>query len=431
MFARLMAGAALLVAATTAIAAPKIEHWTLSNGARVYFVAAHELPMVQLRAVFDAGSAREPADREGSAMMTAAMLAEGADGLDADTIAARFENLGAEFEAGAERDSAGVSMRSLTDRKLFEPALDLFARMLAKPDFPEVALDRERARAQIALKHDDQDPGTVIEKDFYRALYGAHPYARDPGGSKTGLVRLARADLGEFHRRHYVGRNVWLVMVGDLSVSEARRVAEKAVGALPAGGALPPLPPVATRAGTTAHHRFPASQSHLRLGEPAMTWPDPDYFALHVGNYILGGGGLVSRLADEVREKRGLSYSVYSYFLPMREKGPFTLGLQTKNANRVEALALVRKVLGDFIVNGPSEAELKAAKQNLTGGFPLKLDSNGKIASQLAMIAFYGLPLDWFDRYPQGVEAVTAAQIRETFRRRLNPNRMVTVTLGG
>jgi zinc protease len=421
----------LFVLSATASATPKIEHWTLANGARVYFVAAPDLPMVQLRAVFDAGSARDPAAREGLAMLTAGMLDEGTGDLDADAVATRFDSLGAQFGASAERDTAAADLRSLTEPSLLEPALDLYARLLREPAFPQGSLERERARALIALKRDEQDPGAVIEKTFYRALYDTHPYARDPRGSDASLKRLTREDLADFHRRHYVGRNAWLVIVGALNKREAQRVAEKVVGALPAGETLPPLPPVEMRTVKPEHHPFPASQSHLRLGQPAMTRPDPDFFPLHVGNYILGGGGLVSRLSDEVREKRGLSYSVYSYFMPLREKGPFTLGLQTRNATRAEALTLVKKVLADFIANGPTEQELAAAKKHLTGGFPLRLDSNRKIADQLAVIAFYGLPLDWLDQYPQRVEAVTVEQIRDAFRRRLDPARMVTVTLGG
>jgi zinc protease len=158
---------------------------------------------------------------------------------------------------------------------------------------------------------------------------------------------------------------------------------------------------------------------------------DPDYFPLYVGNYILGGGGLVSRLSMEVREKRGLSYSVYSYFLPLRKAGPLIVGLQTKNAQRDQALKLVRQVISDFVAKGPTEQELNAAKKHITGGFPLRLDSNGKIAENLAVIAFYGLPLTYLDDFIPRIESVTAAQIRNAFRQRVHPDQMVTVVVGG
>ena len=176
---------------------------------------------------------------------------------------------------------------------------------------------------------------------------------------------------------------------------------------------------------------FPASQSHVYLGQPGVRRGDPDYFPLYVGNYILGGGGLVSRLSEEVREKNGLSYSVYSYFLPLRQPGPLTMGLQTKNTQRDKALQLMRQVLVDFIDKGPTEKELVAAKKNITGGFPLRLDSNGKIAENLAVISFYGLPLTYLDEFIPRVESVTVEQIRDAFRRRIDPQRMVTVMVGG
>lgn len=431
MFARFIAALLLLAASATAIAGPKIEHWTLANGARVYFVPARELPMVQLRAVFDGGAQRDPAARHGLAHLTGLMLREGTGTLTADDVARRFEGLGAEFSAGADREMATVSLRSLTDPALFEPAVDLFTRLLAAPSFPEPSLARERARLRVALQKDRQTPGAVIQKAFFRALYGDHPYAREPIGDEAGLDAIRREDLVAHHRRYYTGRNVLLVIVGNLSGREARQMATRVLGGLPAGEPAPPTPPVSAPAPREELIRFPATQSHIRLGQPGLARHDPDYFALFVGNYILGGGGLVSRLSVAVREQRGLSYSVYSYFYPMRERGPFVLGLQTRNDQRREALAVVHQVLAGFIADGPTEAELEAAKKHLTGSFPLRLDSSGKIADNLAVIGFYRLPLTYLDDFIPNVEKVTVAQVRDAFRRRVQPDKMVTVIVGG
>lgn len=412
-------------------AGPKIQHWTLDNSARVYFVETHELPMLQIRAVFDAGSSRDPAERPGVARLTGAMLDEGTGDLTADDIASQFEGLGAEFGAGVDRDMATVDLRSLSDSALLDPALDLFARVLAAPSFPAATLERQRAQAQVALQKDMQSPGAIAEKAFWRELYGDHPYARDPLGDEASLKSITREDLLAHHRRHYVGANAWLVIVGDASKRQARKIAERVVGQLPAGRAATPLPLVRTL--YAAHWKqvaFPATQTHIFMGQPGMRRGDPDYFPLYVGNYILGGGGLVSRLSVEVREKKGLSYSVYSYFLPLRMPGPLMIGLQTKNAQRDEALKLVRKVLSGFVANGPTEQELTAAKKHITGSFPLRLDSNGKIAENLAVIGFYGLPLTYLDDFIPRIEAVTVEQIRKAFRQRVHPDQMVTVTVG-
>lgn len=417
---------------STAEAGPKIQHWTLANGARVYFVESRELPMLQVRVVFDAGASRDPAQKPGIANLTAAMLDEGASELSADDIAGGFEGVGAEFGAGVDRDMASVNLRSLSDSTLLDPALDLFARILAGPVFPAANLERKRAQVQVALQKDAQSPGEIAEKAFYRALYGEHPYANDPLGTEPSLQAIGAEDLIEFHRRYYVGANAWVVIVGDANKRRARKIAERVIGGLPAGKAPPPLAPVRPlRAGALKQINFPATQTHINMGHPGMSRGDPDYFPLYVGNYILGGGGLVSRLSVEVREKHGLSYSVYSYFLPLRQPGPLFIGLQTKNTQRDQALKLVRQVISNFVAQGPTDQELEAAKKHITGSFPLRLDSNAKIAENLAVIGFYGLPLTYLDDFIPRVEAVTVEQIRRAFRERVRPDQMVTVTVGG
>lgn len=431
---RLLLGVALLFASFTALATPKIEHWTLQNGARVYFVAANNLPMVTLNVVFDAGSARDPQGRSGLSMLTNHLLDNGSGDLDADAIAATFEGLGAEYGSSNDRDMAGVSLRSLSDRALLDPALDLFARVLAAPSFPAASFARERQRALLGLKQAEASAGDVAAKLFFAQLYKGHPYALPPEGSEAGLKALTRDELAAFHARHYVGRNAVLALIGDIKLSEARAIAERVLGGLPAGAAAPALPRVADvvkrgRAERVLTH--PSTQTHLLIGEPGMTRNDPDFYPLYLGNFVLGGSGLISRLAQEVREKRGLSYSVYSYFLPLREPGPFLLGLQTKNSQRAEALTVVRQVLKEFTESGPTPEELAAAKKNVTGGFPLRIDSNKKIAEYLTVIGFYDLPLSYIDDFIPRIEAVTAEQIRDAFRRRVHPEHMLTVVVGG
>jgi zinc protease len=432
--ANLLLAAAMLFTAATASATPKIEHWTLKNGARVYFVEARDLPMVTLNVVFDAGAARDPQARSGLAMLTNHLLNAGTGELDADAIAATFEGLGAEFGSSNDRDMAGVSLRSLSDRALLDPALDLFARVLAAPSFPAVSFERERRRALLGLKQAKASAGDVAAKAFFAQLYKGHPYALPSDGSEAGLKELSRDDLAAFHARHYVGRNAVLALIGDINLSEAKALAERVLGGLPAGEAAPPLPKVADvvpRASAERVLAHPSTQSHILIGQAGMARNDADYFPLYLGNHVLGGSGLVSRLSQEVREKRGLSYSVYSYFMPLREPGPFLLGLQTKNSQRAEALAVVRRVVNEFVEKGPTPEELAAAKKNVTGGFPLRIDSNRKIAEYLTVIGFYNLPLTYIDDFIPRIEAVTVEQIRDAFRRRVHPERMLTVVVGG
>jgi zinc protease len=242
---------------------------------------------------------------------------------------------------------------------------------------------------------------------------------------------LTREELIAFHRRFYVAKNAVVSIVGAIPRQQAEQIAERLTTALPAGEHAPALPPVPGLEGAKVERiAFPSSQSHLYLGQPGMRRGDPDYFPLYVGNHIFGGSGLVSLLSEEVREKRGLSYSVYSYFLPMRRPGIFQLGLQTKNAQASEALKVMQETLQRFIDRGPSEEELKEAKQNITGGFPLRIASNSKIIQYLAVIGFYDLPLDYLDRFNEREEAVTIEQISDAFRRRVDPQRLVTVQVG-
>jgi zinc protease len=174
----------------------------------------------------------------------------------------------------------------------------------------------------------------------------------------------------------------------------------------------------------------PSTQTHILVGQTGIKREDVDYFPLYVGNHVLGGGGMVSRLFAEIREKRGLSYSANSYFSPMRENGPFTASLQTRTDQTKEALLVLQEQLKIFIDNGPTEAELEASKKNITGGFPLRLSSNSKIIAYIGMIGFYDLPRDYLETFNANVNAVTVDQIKDAFKRRLSPDKFVTVMVG-
>lgn len=426
----------LLVASCSAAAAPPIEHWETHNGARVYFIGAPELPIVDVQVVFDAGSARD-GDQHGVALLTGNLLTEGvktaAGELNADQIAEKFAGLGAQFGAGADRDTTTVSLRSLSDPALLQPALDTLSALLRQPTFPPAGFERERKRMLIGLQAQAQDPGTVAGKAFFKAVYGGHPYAVQPLGTEESVTQLTRDDVIAHHARYFVARNAVVAIVGNLERKQAEAIAETVVGGLPEGARPTPLPKVDAPAqdARTLTLTHPSAQTHVLMGQPGIAREDPDYFPLVVGNHILGGSGLVSRLSDEVREKRGLSYSAYSYFQPLRVKGPYTLGLQTRNEQADEALKVLRDTLQTFIETGPTPQELDDAKKNITGGFALRIDSNAKLNGYLALIGFYDLPLDYLDTYTQRVEQVTLEQIQDAYTRRIKPAQMVTVVVGG
>lgn len=411
-------------------ATPKIQHWVTSNGARVYFVPAPELPMIDLQVVFDAGAAKD-GDMPGLALLTNGMLAEGAAKLNSDQIAEKFASLGARFGNSAHRDMAEVSVRSLTDKAKLDAALDLFAKILSHPDFPAKVLERERKRLLISLEQRKQSPDQLGDLAFYKALYPDHPYATDPSGEVDSVKAIQVRDLISFYDQYYVAKNAIVAIVGAVDRAAAEKIAEQVVGKLKPGEAAALVPKVADISkAKTEHIDYPSAQTHVIVGQPGMKRGDKDYFSLYVGNHILGGSGLVSRLAEEVREKRGLSYSTYSYLYPMRSRGPYIFGLQTRNESAEEALKVLRQEIEKFVETGPSKEELIAAKKNITGGFPLRIASNKNIIAYIAMIGFYNLPLDYLDKFTSNVEAVTVASIKDAFKRRVNPEKMVTILVG-
>lgn len=432
---QVLATALLLFVAQHGVrAAPLIQHWQTETGSRVYFVETRELPMVDVRLMFDAGAARQPAGRHGLAALVSSLLDQGAGGLDATGISFEFERLGAQYGADSGYDYATVSLRSLADPALLEPAIVNLRRVIAEPDFPIKAVERQKQRLQVAIERKRQAPAEIARDAYQAAMYGDHPYAHPLSGTQDSIASLTRAQVANFHRDYYSARNARLVIVGDLDKEQAAALADALTAGLAQGqaqGQPPPLPAVEQPAqGEKIRIEHPSSQVHILLGQPGLKRGDPDHFPLYVGNHILGGGGFVSRLYEEIREKRGLSYGAYSYFSPRREAGPFTASLQTRGGQQGQALQVLRDTLRTFIQEGPTPEELDAAKKNISGGFPLRLDSNREILGYTAMIAFYGLPLDYLDTFIEKVNAVTLEQIREAFQRRLQPERFITVMVG-
>ena len=422
----------LLTLAAPALAAttPQIQHWTLDNGARVYFVATEALPIVDVRVVFDAGAARD-GELAGLAQLTNGLLDQGAGGLDAGELARRFETLGARLSGGAERDMAWLHLRSLARAEALDPGIANLALVLTKPDFPERSLERLRSQMLVGVQAVKQDPGEIASRAFYRAVYGNHPYATPPDGTEQSLKAIARGDVTGFYRRYYTAANAVIAIVGDIDRARAETIAERLSKGLPEGKAAPALPPV-PKAAKPQRERidFAATQTQIMLGQPAIDRDSPDLFPMLVGNHILGGSGLVSLLAQSMREQRGLSYSSGSWFVPSRQPGPFVIQTQVRADKTEEAIQVMREVFETLRRDGPSAEQLDAAKRNITGSFPLKLDSNGDIVGYVAMIGFYGLPLDYLETYIPRIEKVTAADVRTALQRNLDPATMTTVLVG-
>jgi zinc protease len=415
-------------------AGPQIQHWVAPSGAKVYFVETRGLPILDVQIDFVAGSGQDPAEKSGVASLTTGLLDAGTGTgdmnagdttLDEEQISARLVDLGARLSGSSDHDKASLTLRTLSSAEEKSGALALVRAVLATPTFPEAVLEREKTRTIEALKDAETRPDSIAAKRFTAAIYPDHPYGRI--ATPESVARITRADLVAFHQANFAARGAVVSIIGDVSRAEAEEIAQQLTAALPAGAEAAILPAVTLPKGELIKVAHPATQSHIHVGLPALRRTDPDYFALLVGNYTLGGGGFVSRLMKEVREKRGYAYSVYSYFAPRMLPGPFQIGLQTKREQVGEALKVVEEVLTEFLAKGPTAQELAAAKKNLIDGQALRIDSNAKLLGYLSLIGFYGLPLDYLDQFPRQVEAITRDDVKVAFQRHVKPEHLVTV----
>jgi zinc protease len=330
-------------------------------------------------------------------------------------------------------------LRTLSDPALLAKAVTLASREIGEPAFPEDIWQRERERIDAAIRESNTKPQTIAARAFARAVYGSHPYGYEP--TEATLAQIDTAAMRQRYEQFMQPCRAKLSIVGAVSRAEADAIATALLSRLPqsdaagSAGTCTPLPPVPDVASLDAPKEeripFDAAQAQVFIGQPGYPRKDPDHFALTLGNYVLGGGGFVSRLTDQVREKRGLAYTVYSGFAPRLGSGAFRIGFQTRPDQVDEAVRVSRAVLAKFVAEGPTAAELKAAKDNLIGGFPLLLDSNRKLIANVANIAWNDLPLDYLDTWTARVSAITAADIQAAYARKLQPDRMVTVVVGG
>ena len=414
---------------SNASAAVKINHWQTSAGSDVYFVENHDLPIIDMAVNFPAGSARDTKLSSGVAGVTRYMMTLGAAGMSEEVITNKFADIGAVSSGELDVDRAAFKLRTLTSESA--KALETFNAILHKPDFPDAVLTREKVRIIAGINEAATMPESISSKAFMKALYGAHPYSLDESGEVDTITSMKRDDLVAFYKQYYSAKSATIALIGDMTEAQARTIADNVSAGLPQGPAVTKIAEVTLP--TVANNQsisHPATQAHILLGYPGIKRGDADYFPLYVGNYVLGGGGFVSRLTEEVREKRGLVYSVYSYFMPMAELGPFQIGLQTKKDQAGEALKVVNATVAKFIQIGVTEKELKAAKDNITGGFPMRIDSNGKILDYLSVIGFYKLPMTYLDDFNKSVAKVTTKQIKEAFQRRVKPENFVSGTVG-
>lgn len=408
----------------------KTEKWITPNGVQVIFYQAMEVPMLDISLAFAAGSAYDDS-HPGISALTMNMMNQGNSGLDATAIADSLADKGAQFGAENNRDMVVFNLRTLTEKDALEQSKKTFSQIINHPDFADDVLEREKKQMLMAIKQSQESPEEVANLNFFKTLYQKHPYAHPVNGTAESISEITRNQVIQFNKQYYVAKNAILVLVGAIDTTTAHHIANELTQELAPGKQAADIPKAPQLLNAEKRDiKFPATQTMVRLGQVGIDHNNSNYFPLMVGNYILGGGGLVSRLSIEVREKRGLTYGISSQFIPMPGEGPFLISLSTKNKEALNALKITHDTLNSFIKDGPDNQELNAAKQYLTGSFPLSLASNRSIATILLRMAFYHLPDNYLDTYVTRINAVTHDQIKEAFKKQVNPEKLLLITVG-
>ena len=423
---------------TSAQATLPIEQLESFNGARAYLVQTKSLPMVDIEVSIDAGDRYDPAGKSGLADLTAGLMTYGVRGekglLSEAQIADEIADLGANIGLSVSGERAILRIRSLSRKDLRDRAVQLAAAMLSAPTYDANIVSREKQRTITNLLEAETKPEYVLERRFKSMVYGKYPLAESP--SIKSVSAITSADLAQFHKRFYRGDRMIVSIVGDVDQAQAKEIVQGLLKRVPqTGPVIPALPqlqrsPIEPLTERQVSIPFDSQQAHIAMGMTAVTRNNPDYFPLLVGNYILGGGGFVSRLMSEVREKRGLAYSVFSYFSPGKDVGIFQAGLQTKSDQGSLALEVMSETIANFIAKGPTDSELAAAKANLINGYPLRIDNNRKLLDNVSSIVWNDLPLDTMEMWTKQVEAVTLDQVTAAFQKYLAMDRMKIVLLG-
>lgn len=405
------------------------QQWTHTLGTPIYFIQAADLPMLDVRLIFNAGSARD-GKLPGLANLTAALLDQGADKLDVNAISEQLETLGSQLSIDAYRDMAVIQLRTLTDPAHLQPTLQLLSRILAAPNFPDSALTRIRHQLLLGLKQEQQQPAALIQKKLWQTLYPQHAYGQSPNGTNASLAAINQAHLKAFYQQYYTSANAVLAMVGAIDRPTAETISQQLLAALPVGNAAPALPAPEPINAQHIHIPFASQQTHIQIGVLGISRKDEQYAAFYLANEVLGGGGFSSRLNQVIREDAGLAYSVGSHFVPMQTQGPLMISMQTRNEKAAEALQKIDQVLAAMINVGPTESEIHSARQHLVSSYPLGLATNLSQVGQLASLAFYQLPAAHINEFPHQLMIVQSASTLPLLKQLLPPERRIIVTLG-
>jgi zinc protease len=424
---------ASLIVALVFVARPglatEINAFDTPAGLGVWYVQEKSIPILSVELSFPRGSVHEPDGLGGLANMVSATLDEGAGDLNSLAFQTRLEELAISMSFGSSKDAFRISLKTLSKNR--DEAFRLLGLALQKPRFDDKAVERIRRQIQTRIIGQQEDANAIAAKAWFKKTYGDHPYGRPTLGTKESIARITPADLRDWVGKNFRRDGLLIGAVGDVDQQEISRLLDLALAGLKRKVVTPEVSKIMpTSTGSTTVIRKPNPQSVVMFGMPGIMRDDPDYYAAYVMNYVLGGGGFTSRLYQEVREKRGLAYSVYSYIYPYENSAIYLGGLGTANERVAESLEVVKAEIAKLADSGISADELAKAKVFLNGSFPLRLDSNAKIARMLVAIRISDLGLDYIDKRPALINAVTVEDIRRVARRLLISDAITWVIVG-
>jgi len=383
--------------------------------------------MVSIELLIEAGSRYD--NEEGVANLVARLLTYGTKRRSALQISDTVDFIGASLSASCGEDAASVSLTIL--KKDLATGLDLLADILTASTFPQEEIDRQKQAVIAGIKAREESPGSIAQRRFAAALYPQSPYGRPVEGNEASVKAISQASLQEFYQRFYRPNRAIMAVVGDISQDELIRALNQSLRSWTKGEPRgKPLVPSTIGEAQVIRVNKDLTQANIILGQQGISRENPDYYAIQVMNCILGGGGFSSRAMDAIRNERGLAYSVYSYFSAERSRGSFELVMQTKNETALEAIRLAQTEIRRIREESVTDQELSDAKDYLIGSFPLRLDTNRRVASFLVQVEFYQLGLDYPERYSDLIRKVTREDVERVARQYLHPEKLITVVVG-
>lgn len=408
-----------------------ISKYVTKNGVEILYTKSENIPMIDIKITFDAGSNKD-GELKGLSMLTHSLLDEGTSKMNSEAIASAFESTGAIFSTSVNKDKSSVSLRSLADKKYLEPSVKMLLKILSDSIFPksEVILQKERTLSSIS--EDKSDPSEVSSNLFFKEIYGNHAYGFPSIGSEESIEKIKRKDIINFYKENINSSNASIAIVSSLSEKDIINLSEKISKSLsfssPKKNGLNNFQKNNKK--KYIFKKFNSEQAHIYIGGQSIKRGSKNHLPLYVGNYIFGGSGFSARLMKELRVKRGLTYGVYSYIYPMKNIGPFVVGIETKAEQAQESVRLIHKMLKEFHANGPTDKELTHAKEAIINGFPLRIDSNQDILNYLSMINYYDLPINYLNTFTDKISKITKKDILRAFKEEIDVNNLITLVVG-